>query len=67
MLGKNPTSVQNTITFAQKKDAELHIIEGLLIHAMKLTTLLINKSIIKKTLDPAMLVVAPSLYETAMN
>ena len=29
MLGKNPTSVQNTVTLAQKKDAELHIIESL--------------------------------------
>ena len=29
MLGKNPSSVQNAITLAQKKDAELHIIEGL--------------------------------------
>ena len=28
MLGKDPTSVQNAITLAQKKDAELHIIEG---------------------------------------
>ena len=29
MLGKNPTSVQNTTTLVQKKDAELCIIEGL--------------------------------------
>ena len=29
MLGKNPTSVQNAITLAQKKDAKLCIIEGL--------------------------------------
>ena len=29
MLGKNPTSVQNAITLAQKKDTELCIIEGL--------------------------------------
>ena len=29
VLGKNPNSVQNAITLAQKKDAELHIIEGL--------------------------------------
>ena len=29
VLGKNPTSVQSTITLAQKKDAELCIIEGL--------------------------------------
>ena len=29
VLGKNPTSVQNAITLAQKKDAELKIIEGL--------------------------------------
>ena len=29
MLGTNPTSVQNNITLAQKKDAELHIIEAL--------------------------------------
>ena len=29
MLGKNPTSVQNAITIAQKKDSELCIIEGL--------------------------------------
>ena len=27
--GKNPTTVQNAITLAQKKDAELRIIEGL--------------------------------------
>ena len=29
VLGKNPTSVQNAITLAQKKDVELCIIEGL--------------------------------------
>ena len=29
VLDKNPTSVQNSITIAQKKDAELCIIEGL--------------------------------------
>ena len=29
VLGQNPTSVQNAITLTQKKDAELHIIEGL--------------------------------------
>ena len=29
MLGKNPTSVKNAITLAQKKDAELCIIEDL--------------------------------------
>ena len=29
MLGKNPTSVPNAITLGQKKDVELHIIEGL--------------------------------------
>ena len=29
ILGKNPTSVQNAITLAQKKDVELRIIEGL--------------------------------------
>ena len=29
VLGKNPTSVQNAITLAQKKDAELCIIEDL--------------------------------------
>ena len=29
VLGKNPTSVQNAITIAQNKDAELCIIEGL--------------------------------------
>ena len=29
ILGKNPTSVQNTIALVQKKDAELKIIEGL--------------------------------------
>ena len=28
MLGKNPTSVHNAITISQKKDDELHIIEG---------------------------------------
>ena len=32
MLGKNPTSVQNAITLAQKKDTELCIIEGLHSH-----------------------------------
>ena len=32
VLGKNPTSVQNTITLAQKKDVELCIIEGLHSH-----------------------------------
>ena len=29
ILGKNPTSVQNAIMLAQKKDVELKIIEGL--------------------------------------
>ena len=29
VLGRNPTSVQNAIMLAQKKDVELHIIEGL--------------------------------------
>ena len=29
VLGKIPTSVQNAIMLAQKKDAELHIIKGL--------------------------------------
>ena len=29
VLGKNPTSVQNAITLAWKKDAEFHIMEGL--------------------------------------
>ena len=29
ILAKNPTSVQNAITLAQKKNAELKIIEGL--------------------------------------
>ena len=29
VLSKNPTSVQNAITLAKRKDAELHIIEGL--------------------------------------
>ena len=29
VLGKNPTSVQNAITLAQKTDAELRFIEGL--------------------------------------
>ena len=32
VLGKNPTSVKNAITLAQKKDAELCIIEGLHSH-----------------------------------
>ena len=32
ILGKNPTSVQNAITLAHKKDAELYIIEGLHSH-----------------------------------
>ena len=32
VLGKNPTSVQYAITLALKKDAELHIIEGLHSH-----------------------------------
>ena len=32
MLCKNPTSVQNSIALAEIKDAELHIIEGLLSH-----------------------------------
>ena len=29
MLGNIPTSVQNVITLAQKKDADIHITEGL--------------------------------------
>ena len=33
MLGKNPNSVQNAITFVQKKDAELCSIEGFHNHA----------------------------------
>ena len=32
VLGKNPTSVQNAITLAQKKDAQLCTIEGLQKH-----------------------------------
>ena len=32
MLGKHPTSVQNSITLAQKKDVKLCIIEGLYNH-----------------------------------
>ena len=32
VLGKNPTSVKNAVTLAQKKDAELCIIEGLHSH-----------------------------------
>ena len=32
VLGKNPSSVQKAITLEQKKDAELHIIEGLHSH-----------------------------------
>ena len=35
VLGKNPTSVQNAITAAQKKDAELCIIEGLHNHDLE--------------------------------
>ena len=34
---------------------------------MKSTTLLVNKLITKTALDPAMLVVAHTLYEIAMN
>ena len=38
-----------------------------MIQAMKSTTLLVNKSITKTTLDPAMLVAACTLYEIVMN
>ena len=61
VLGKNPTSVQNAITLAQKRDAELCIIGGLHNHNSghkKLTTFMINRMIVKTTWDPVMLVMA---------
>ena len=61
MLSKNPTSVQNAITLAQKKDAEFCIIEGLLNHDPEHEINHIsnkqyqNQKVIQ---DPAMVVVA---------
>ena len=68
ILGKSSTSVQNAIRLAQKKDAELCIIEGLHSHESghEINKLLRNKLIIK-ALNTAMLVVAHILYEIAMN
>ena len=62
VLGKNLTSVQNVITLAQKKDAELHIIEGyiIMIQITKLTISPISNIRIKIVIqDPSMVVVAP--------
>ena len=60
MLGKSPTSVQNAITLAQKKDVKLCIIEGLPNHdsGHKVNNILINKIIGKRIEDPAMHVMA---------
>ena len=61
VLHKNPNSVQNAITLAQKKDAELHIITG--VHnddpEHKLTISLTNSIRITLVIqNPAMVAVA---------
>ena len=56
MLGENPTSVQNAITLAQKKDAELCIIEGLHNHDPEHKIDNIRIKIVIQ--DPAVVVVA---------
>ena len=69
VLGRHPTSVQNAITLAQKRmwNSTLFKVYIVIIQAMKSTTLLINKLINKTTLDPALLVVAHTMSEIAMN
>ena len=60
MLGKNPTSLQSTITLAQKKDADLCIIEGLPNHDPKHKINHISDKQYRTkivTLDPPMVVV----------
>ena len=66
MLGKNPNPVQNVITCAQKKDVELHIIEGLHSHdpGHEINNIASKQ---KTTLDPAMPVALHTLYEIEMN
>ena len=61
VLGKNPTSVQNVITLAQKKDAKLTTIEGLHDHdpEHKINKYLISNIRVKIVIqDPVMVVVA---------
>ena len=66
MLAKSPSSVQNANILAQKKDVELHIIESLHNHDPG-HQVIINKIIIKITLDPAMLATAHTLLKIVMN
>ena len=62
MLGKNPTSVLNAITLAQKKNMELCIIEGLHSHVSSHEiNNITNKQNDKTTLDPAVHVAAHTL------
>ena len=52
VLGKNLTSVQNAITLAQKRDAELKIIEGLHSNDLDQQVHNINLSQIDKPINP---------------
>ena len=65
----NQKLVQNAIPLAQKRmrNSALLKVYIVMIQAMKLTTLLIHKTLIKTTWDPAMLVAAHTLYEIAMD
>ena len=69
MLGKNPTSAQNSIMLAQNKDAEFCIIKGLHNHdsGHEINNITNNQIAFKTTLDPVMLVAAHTLYEITMN
>ena len=59
MIGKNPTSVLNVITLAQKKGAELCIIEGSHNHdSSHKVNNIYNNTIIKTTWDPVLHVMA---------
>ena len=62
-MGQVKTQLHSKMPFAQKKETELHIIDGLHSHdsTMKLTALVINKMIINKTWDPGMLVITHTL------
>ena len=56
ILGKKPTSVQNTIMLAQKKDGELKTIEGLHNHDLGMKCTTFTQVVMTNTinLDPAM-------------
>ena len=65
VLGKNPASVQNAIILAQKKDAELYIIEGLHNHdpGQEITISLINIIRIRTVIQDPTMVVKSTLYK----